>query len=155
MNIDKCKHLTIGGNSNRQYSLCSNENCIIQLFTEESDLGAIFTNFLIPSIMQYTKHPNDWNHLSYISQANTIYTAFVYTSLVRSHLDYVLCCLATLSPQRYQITGSSSKKSNQIITRYCTPDLLWQIKIINLPSLYYRRLRMDMITFRKAPFPFQ
>ena len=92
VNIDKCKHLTIGRNSNRQYSLCSNENCIIQQCTEESDLGVIFTVDL-----KFSHHINSAIH-KVSKMIGIIYHTFhkltpytlrlLYTSLVRSHLDY-------------------------------------------------------------------
>jgi len=62
MNIVKCKHtlcMTIGGNSNRQYSLHSSYNSIIQQCTEESDLGVMILNFLATCtfIVQNVKRP--------------------------------------------------------------------------------------------------
>ena len=47
VNIDKCKHMTIGNSLNRQYSLSTDVDIsIIQQCTEESDLGATLTTDL-------------------------------------------------------------------------------------------------------------
>ena len=54
-------------------------NSIFQQCAEESDLGFAFTadlNFLTTLIMYYVKCPSDWNNLSYISHAHSIYSAF-------------------------------------------------------------------------------
>jgi len=84
--------MTIGGTSNRKYSVCTDYVFIIQHCTEESDLGVTFTTDL-----KFTHHIN-----TVICEASKmigiIYRTFhmltphtlrlLYTSLVRPHLDY-------------------------------------------------------------------
>jgi len=92
VNIDKCKYMTIGGTSNRQYSVRTDYVSIIQHSTKESDLGVTFiTDFKFPC------------HINAVictasKMIGIIYRTFrmltphtlrlLYTSLVRPHLDY-------------------------------------------------------------------
>ena len=74
VNINKCKHMTVGGNSNRQYFISMDDVSVIEQCTEESDLGVTFTTDL-----KFSCHINNAIHqLSIVYFMRLLHTTYVY-----------------------------------------------------------------------------
>ena len=154
VNLDKCKHVTIGHGSNRQYSLSTDVDIyIIQQCTEESDLGATFTtdlkisHHINNSIRKASKLVGIIYRTFHVLTPHTLH--LLYTSLLRLHLDY-----ARVVWQPHLLKDIRALEAVQRRVTRLSPNLAHltysvRLKYLNLPSLYYRRLRMDMIMMYK------
>ena len=151
LNISKCKHLSLGGPStNRTYTIKNDlEDVIIQQTREERDLGITFTNDF-----KFSKHIN----LS-IRKANKmlgiVYRSFqhltptifrmLYVSLVRPHLDYASVVWNPHLLKDIRALEAVQRRATRMVPQFGTMTYVERLTLLNLPSLYYRRRRMDMI----------
>jgi len=150
-NADKCVTLHLGYN-NRQhtYSMTSNGNSqILSSTTEERDLG-----IKIDPTLTFTKHVT-----TQVKKANQIVGLIrrsfdyldiptlkkIYTGLVRPHLEYCVVVWAPRLEKDRQLVEGVQRRVTKLIA--ATRDLPYstRLKIFDLPSMEYRRIRGDMI----------
>lgn len=146
-NIEKCKVLHIGLN-NHKNSYYMN-NTVISVTTQEKDIGVTFDPLL-----------NFGNHIvKIVSEANRVVglikhcfchldvesLRLLIQSLVRSKLEYA----NVIWSPRWKYQSIEIEKVQRRATKLipATKNLLYEerLKILNLPTLKYRRLRGDLI----------
>ena len=140
-NFTKCKHLSFGLNTpSRQYTMgLSTVLHLIGTVDEENDLGITFSrDFKFRShIYKIVQKAN--KVLGVISRTfkyldpNIMH--LLYTSLVRPHLDY-----ASNIWNPYLLEDMRT-----IVPLFKQYSYHERLSVLNLPSLQYRRLRMDLI----------
>ena len=151
LNISKCKHLSLGGPStNRTYTIKNDlEDVIIQQTREERDLGITFTNDF-----KFSKHinlsirkANKMLGIVYRSFQNLTPTIFrmLYVSLVRPHLDYASVVWNPHLLKDIRALEAVQRRATRMVPQFGTMTYVERLTFLNLPSLYYRRRRMDMI----------
>ena len=158
LNIPKSKYLSLGSSdgspSGSSYTLTvKSDDMEIQEYSEERDLSITFL-----SNLKFSKHINlsimKANRMVEIIKRTFLHltpTVFhkLYISLVRPHLDY-----ASIIWNPYLLKDIGALEAVQIRATKMVRDLNRltydeRFQVLNLPSLYYRKKRMDMITTHK------
>ena len=157
LNIPKCKYLSLsssdGSPSGGSYTGGDSDDIEIHECSEEQDLGITFS-----SNLKFSKHINlsimKANRMVGIIKCTFLHltpTAFciLYISLVRPHLDY-----ASITWNPYLLKDIRALEAVQRRATKMVPDLSRltheeRLQVLSLPSLYYRRKRMDMTTAYK------
>ena len=150
LNISKCKHLSLGGPStNRTYTIKNDlEDVIIQQTREERDLGITFTNDFFSKHINLSIHKaNKMLGIVYRSFQHLTPTIFrmLYVSLVRPHLDYALVVWNPHLLKDIRALEAVQRRATRMVPQFGTMTYVERLTFLNLPSLYYRRRRMDMI----------
>ena len=150
--ISKCKHLSLGSPSvGRTYYTFKNdlENIIIQQPREERDLGITFSGDF-----KFSKHINLSIHkankmlgIIYLRFQHLTPTVFrlLYVSLVRPHLDYASSIWNPHLLKDIRVLEAVQRCATRMVPKFDTMSYIEKLTFLNLPSLYYRRKRMDMI----------
>lgn len=147
-NASKCKVMHLGSKNPRLDYVMDN-NTTLDTISEEKDLGVI-----VDDALKFDRHTE-----SQVNKANKVLGLIrrsyenldmdsfklLYKSLVRSHLEY---CNAVTYPQlekQAKLLEGVQRRATKLVPG--TKDLGYtdRLEKINLPSLYYRRNRGDMI----------
>ena len=146
-NLHKCKVLSFGIQVNIFCHVATSEEHQLDGIEEENDLGVLFNSFL-----KFGNHINKIVHktnrllgLITFSYLEPQMVRLLYTTLIRPHLDYA--CVVWNPYQSSDIRALEQVQRR--VTRAC-PTLFHlsyydRLVALNLPSLQYRRRRMDMI----------
>lgn len=150
---DKCKCMTIGQQTGEQptYSLRNKDGTIHKLKVEEKekDLGVTCDNGLTfeEHICEKVNKANQMAGVIRRSYKYLTRETFVclYKALVRCHLDYAACVWSPFKVSQIEMIESVQRRATR-----CLPglkDIAYEerLKLLNLPTLTYRRLRGDMI----------
>ena len=154
-NTDKCQVMTLG-RSHEEYNYTMSKGGNSLLFNrcnEQQDLGILFT-----SNLKFGDNVNKIAHkanrvIGIIKRSfhciDKIMFRTLYVSLVRPHLEYVSEIWNPHLIGDIQVVEKVQKCATKLV-----PDLRQltysdRLVVLNLPSLLYRRRRMDMITVFK------
>jgi len=152
LNIDKCVTVSYGRQVDTSHSYNINrEGTVSTLVRLNSykDLGVIFQ-----SDMSFKEHI-----ASQINKANSMLglikrnfrdikqDAFImlYKSLVRSHLEYANSVWSPYRIQDIEALEKVQKRATKLITSFKHKSYEERLRILNLPTLKFRRIRGDMI----------
>ena len=153
LNFSKCKHVSFGSSTSftgRQYYFYSDRDTYqISAVESERDLGIIFNNSL-----QFKSHINEIIHkanniLGIIKRtfrsrdANTI--RLLYTTLVRPILDYASTIWNPYLMGDIRNLEKIQRRATKLISSLHNLSYYQRLQQLNLPSLLYRRTRMDLI----------
>ena len=149
-NITKCKAMTISNASEvRHYTMHTNSfNETISSTNEETDLGVLFTTDL-----KFSRHVNN-----IILKANRTLALIRHTFHIALILTYLRSCMSVLPQLDYLSSVWNPHQLKDIRAlenvQRCATRLIPSFKLViypdhltslNLPSLLYRRRRMDML----------
>ena len=153
-NADKCHVLSIGKLENilhtQRYQIGGKE---LEHVFEEKDLGV-----LVDSDLNFEEHM-----ASKIKKANQIVglirrsftyldaKSFVklYTALVRPHLEYAQCVWSPRLKKHQNMLERVQERATKLVDHMNGIDYSERLKILNLPTLSFRRFRGDMIEMYK------
>jgi len=151
LNFPKCHHNTIGhSSSNTEYVLPSEvEDIPICTVAEEKDLGIVFDGQL-----KFSSHINQTitkanRVLGIIKRtfasrdANTI--RLLYITLVRPILDYGSTIWNPHLMKNIRKLEAVQRRATKLISSFNNLTYFERLQKLNLPSLLYRRTRMDLI----------
>ena len=147
----KCKHLPFGHNSpSRHYTMVSG-TALHQICTvdEENDLGIMFSrNFKFKShihkmVQKANKVLGVINRTFKYLDPNIMH--LLYTSLVRPHLDYASNIWNPYLLEDMCTIEKLQRRATKLIPSLKQCTYQERLSALNLPSLQYRRLRMDLI----------
>ena len=150
LNLPKCHYSTIGHSSNTEYYFSSeNEANMISMVVEEKDLGVVFDKDL-----KFTSHVNQIvmkanRVLGIIKRtfasrdANTI--RLLYVTLVRPILDYASTVWNPHLMKNIRKLEAVQRRATKLIPSFYNLTYSERLQELNLPSLLYRRTRMDLI----------
>ena len=151
---DKCHVLTLGKFENimhtERYKICNKE---LEHMFEEKDLSVI-----IDSELSFSEHI-----ASKVRIANAIVglirrsfsfldgTSFkkLYTAFVRPHLEYVQSVWSPHLRKHINMLENVQIRATKLVVGLAKLDYPDRLKILNLPTLAYRRLRGDLIEIYK------
>ena len=150
-NYSKCKHLPFGHNSpSRHYTMGSgtalHQICMVD---EENDLGIMFSrNFKFKShihkmVQKANKVLGVTNRTFKYLDPNIM--RLLYTSLVRPHLDYASNIWNPYLLEDMRTIEKLQRRATKLIPSLKQYTYQERLSALNLPSLQYRRLRMDLI----------
>ena len=152
-NLEKC-HVMSFGRSPRQYSYTmKNADGItlpLQQCNEEQDLGILFTPNLKfrDHINKITRKANSVVGIirRSFSCLDKVMFRTLYVSLVRPHLEYASQIWSPHLIGDIQALEKVQRRATKLVPELKYLDYGDRLSALNLPSLLYRRRRMDMIT---------
>lgn len=149
-NKSKCKHVHFGPPNNAKYQMGGD---IITQSTEEKDIDITIyekLKFQI-HINNQTKKANQRLGMikrSFIYMDNNMFTT-LYTSIVRPHLEYGSNVWSVIIKKEAIQTENVQRRATQLVKNIQHLSYSDRLRYQGLQSLYYRRLRCDMVeTFR-------
>lgn len=146
-NVDKCKTVHYGRN-NPQHVYTMN-NIDLQEVNEEKDLGIIFQNDLKFSQHISGKINKANSILGLISRTFCYLDRFtflkLYTSLVRPHIEYGNTIWYPHLRKDIDSVEKVQKRATKLLPEINHLDYVERLRYLKLPSLVYRRRRLDMI----------
>ncbi|KAK3101483.1 hypothetical protein FSP39_003928 [Pinctada imbricata] len=145
-NIDKCKHLHLGRQTNYTYTMAGKE---ITKINNEKDLGIIIDNELKfqTHICTQVKKANQILGLikrsfSYLDEEMFL---TLYKSLVRPHLEYGSNIWSVIYKKEAISIENVQRRATKLLTNLKDLSYCDRLKHLGLPTLEYRRLRSDMV----------
>ena len=155
-NIDKCKLLQLGKSLPAVYTLLDQEShqyLPITQVSEEKDLGVWFSSNLKPSLQCQKNSARAMQALGLIRRSFKYLTKESLTTLykvyVRPHLEY---CVQSWSPyfaKDIDMLERVQHRATKLVESIASLPYETRLKELNLPSLYCRRERGDLIeTFK-------
>ena len=151
LNLPKCHYSTIGhsSSSTEYYFSSENEANMISMVVEEKDLGVVFDKDL-----KFTSHVNQIvmkanRVLGIIKRtfasrdANTI--RLLYVTLVHPILDYASTVWNPHLMKNIRKLEAVQRRATKLIPFFYNLTYSERLQELNLPSLLYRRTRMDLI----------
>ena len=150
-NYSKCKHLPFGHNSPSRHYTMGSGTALHQICTvdEENDLGIMFSrNFKFKShihkmVQKANKVLGVINRTFKYLDPNIM--RLLYTSLVRPHLDYASNIWNPYLLEDMRTIEKLQRRATKLIPSLKQCTYQERLSALNLPSLQYRRLRMDLI----------
>ncbi len=150
-NAGKCKIMHLGyGNAGHKYYL--NDMCQpheLQVTCEEKDLGVI-----VDPDLTFAKHVeskvNTANRLlgliriSY-SHLDKSSMQYLFKGLIRPHLEYANVVWSPLYKKEMKLIENVLHRATKMVPECRDMDRETRLSYLNLPSMYYRRARGDMI----------
>ena len=151
---DKCHVLTLGKFENimhtERYKICNKE---LEHMFEEKDLGVIIDSELSFSehIASKVRIANAIVGLSRRSFSFLDGTSFkkLYTAFVRPHLEYAQSVWSPHLRKHINMLENVQIRATKLVDGLARLDYPERLKILNLPTLAYRRLRGDLIEIYK------
>ena len=150
-NASKCKCLHYGrGNPITKYTITPMDaSATIQDCTEEKDLGVIFDDTLKFDI-HITTAINKANMMIGLIRRNFSFIdkdTFnkLYKALVRPHLEYAHCIWYPQFKRQSVAIENVQRRATKLVQNISRWPYESRLRMLNLPSLKYRRLRGDMI----------
>ena len=151
-NFSKCKHMQVGNKLSVDYNLMDHQNGerkIISHVSSEHDLGIWCTADLKPSLQCQHAVSKAMKVLGLIKRTfkyfNNTSLSKLYKTYVRPHLEY---CVQVWSPFLAGDIDSLEKvqhRATKLVPSIANLPYEQRLKILNLQSLYARRLRGDLI----------
>ena len=150
LNMDKCKLLNIGKRNTSSFHLNSSELVEVR---EEKDLGVLVTQDLHSS-KQCTLARNKSLRMLGLLNRNVHYKSKhvmkqLYCSYVRPHLEYCIQAWHPVYKKDLQVLERVQRKATKMINGLKSLTYEKRLERLNLPLLYHRRLRGDMIELFK------
>jgi hypothetical protein len=148
LNIDKCKRVSYGRHTDDTFHYNIN-NIELENLRIFKDLGVTFD-----SCLKFRFHISDRVNKAYsilrIIKRNFTFLdkdsfLILYKSLVRSHLEYANCIWSPHTAQDIEIIEKVQIRATKLIKGIQNLSYIDRLKYLSLPTLYYRRLRGDMI----------
>ena len=155
-NISKCKYIQFGKvKYDLVYEMISknNEVKLVLKAREEKDLGVVFEDNL-----KFNKHitvtVNKANKLLGMVKRTFSFMdkelfLTVYKSLIRSVLDYGSPVWNPSTKKYRQLLENVQRRATKIVPELKELSYQERLKALNLPTLYYRRMRCDLIQLYK------
>jgi hypothetical protein len=155
LNLSKCKAMYLGTNRRKQeyYMPSSNGIQVLSETTVERDLGVIVSNDLkwnkqcsvaaskANRILGQIK-----NSFSYLDQVTF---KFLYTALVRPHLEYAVSMWSPYTKTDIKIIEKVQRRATKLVKSIKGKSYEERLKALNLQNLEDRRLRGDLIQMFK------
>ena len=150
-NYSKCKHLPFDHNSPSRHYTMGSGTALHQICTvdEENDLDIMFScNFKFKShihkmVQKANKVLGVINQTFKYLDPNIMH--LLYTSLVRPHLDYASNIWNPYLLEDMHTIEKLQRRATKLIPSLKQCIYQERLSALNLPSLQYRRLRMDLI----------
>ena len=152
LNINKCKVVSFGHkiDFNNEYYLRSNDSIeILEHLASINDLGVKFDCYLKFDQHIHEKVNKAYSILGLINRNfNHISSdTFVglYRALVRSHLEYANCIWSPYRLKDIELLEKVQMRATRMDKKFRNLSYADRLRLLNLPSLKYRRMRGDMI----------
>lgn len=146
-NAKKCKTMYLG-KDNKKFNYTIN-NTTLDEITQEKDLGVMIDNELKFDI-HVERQVNKAN-----AQLGLIRRSFdhldketflhLYKSLVRTHIEYCNVVASPIYERQMKLLEGVQRRATKLVPGLQNLDYIDRLKALRLPSLYYRRLRGDII----------
>ena len=149
-NPDKCKQISFGSDKVLPLTL---DNAVIAHTTTQKDLGIMVDNKLNfdEHIELKVKKANQILGIIRRSFTSLSHNSFIklYKALVRSHLEYGVSVWHPHKIKHIEMIESVQRRATRYLPGLKSLSYENRLKILNLPSLTYRRIRGDMIIVYK------
>ena len=151
-NVEKCKVMHIGRNSQMQYDMeraDSVQREILQVTDEEKDLGVWFDSTLKPA--NHIAHVvNKANQLLGLVRRTFTYMdaelmKLIFTSKIRPHLEYSNVVWHPYLKKDIDLIEAVQHRATRMIPGFSKISYEERLKKLDMPTLFYRRLRGDAI----------
>ena len=155
-NLHKCKVLSFGIKvpiKSIYMMLCSDQRHQLDRVEEEKDLGVLFS-----STLKFSNHIKEIVHRANrliglikrtFSYLEPQMLRILYTTLIRPHLDYACVVWNPYQSGDIRILEQVQRRATRVCSSLMHLSYHDRLEVLNLPSLMYRRRRMDMIMLYK------
>ena len=152
LNINKCKVVSFGHKINfinEYYLKSNNSNEILEHLPSIKDLGVTFDCNLKFDQHIHEKVNKAYSILGLINRnfKHMSSDTFIglYRALVRSHLEYANCVWSPYRVKDIEMIEKVQMRATKMVQKLRNFSYEDRLKLLNLPSLKYRRMRGDMI----------